>query len=65
VTVTLQLSTDDGLTWRPVPLRRSRAETWRASVGELPAGPVSLRVTGADRAGNHTEQTIIRAFTAR
>jgi hypothetical protein len=64
VTTTVQLSTDDGLTWQSLLLRRSGSSDWRASVGALPAGPISLRLTGTDRAGNHTEQTIIRAFDA-
>jgi len=62
---TLALSTDDGLTWRALDLVRAGRDVFRATVpaGLLAAGDfVSVRTTAADTAGNHTEQTIVRAF---
>ena len=64
--VTLEVSTDDGRTWRTVKLSRPRPGVGRYRAG-LPAGTLppggalSLRISAADTAGNHTEQTIIRA----
>jgi len=63
-TATLEVSTDDGATWRALRLRRVGPDRYRAAVpgGTLPpAGALSLRVTATDAGGNHTEQTILRA----
>ncbi|MFF0264317.1 S8 family serine peptidase [Kribbella sp. NPDC004536] len=57
---TLELSYDDGATWRPVTLQRLGA-TWRAKL-DAPRGYVSMRVTAHDDAGNSVSQTIQRAF---
>jgi len=64
-TVSLALSTNDGATWTPVGLRRDGRDSYRADVPASLLGPgafVSIRVTATDRQGNHTEQTIVRAF---
>jgi hypothetical protein len=58
--VTLEISTDGGVTWRSVGLRRVAADRYRADLPALPAsGHVSLRTAAADAAGNRFEQTII------
>ncbi|MFS8098471.1 S8 family serine peptidase [Lentzea alba] len=60
--VTVQVSTDDGVTWRSVPVVGSKAR-WKALVRH-PGGAefVSLNVKAVDAAGNSVEQTTIRAY---
>jgi hypothetical protein len=55
-------SFDDGASWLPVSLTRSR-DSWRASLTH-PPGPahVSLRAKVTDGRGNTGEVTIIRAY---
>lgn len=64
-TVTLEVSYDEGATWKSASPSRD-GEDWSAVV-RPPAGAatVSLRTTAADDAGNHTEQEVIRAFGLR
>lgn len=59
--VSLELSTDDGQTWQRVTLRRHSGSRYAATVS-LTEGSVSLRTAASDNAGNHTEQTVLRAF---
>ncbi len=61
---TLEMSFDDGQTWRPVTLRRAGDGSWSGEV-KIPRGVAfgSLRATGADDAGNAVEQEVIRAFS--
>ena len=61
---TLEMSFDDGQTWRPVTLRRTGDGSWSGEV-KIPRGVAfgSLRATGADDAGNAVEQEVIRAFS--
>lgn len=59
--VSLELSTDDGRTWQRVTLRRHGEGRYLATVS-LKEGSVSLRTAASDNAGNHTEQTVLRAF---
>jgi hypothetical protein len=62
-TFDLQVSYDDGTTWR-TPLH-TRIGDRGATVLRPPAGGyVSLRAVAADAAGNRVEQTIIRAYRA-
>ncbi|MFI6102512.1 S8 family serine peptidase [Lentzea sp. NPDC051213] len=60
--VTVQASTDDGATWRSVPVVGAKAR-WTALVHH-PAGAefVSLKVKAVDAAGNSVEQTTMRAY---
>jgi subtilisin family serine protease len=63
--VTLELSYDDGATWRLLGLTRTPSGGWKATVTHPRAargGYVSLRATARDDAGNRVEQEIIRAF---
>ncbi|TDW87163.1 PA domain-containing protein [Kribbella pratensis] len=64
-TATLELSYDDGATWRSIGLQRSGAG-WRGKL-DAPASAdyVSMRVTARDDAGNSVSQTIQRAFGVR
>jgi subtilisin family serine protease len=59
---TVQVSLDDGATWRPVPLVPSGAG-WIALIPHPAAGGfVSLRASASDSAGNTVLQTIIHAY---
>jgi subtilisin family serine protease len=60
--LSVEVSYDDGQTWRPVELRRT-AGAWTAVVRH-PAGTgfVSLRAKATDRSGNTVTETIIRAY---
>lgn len=61
--VTAEVSTDDGRTWRPVPVTGSGAN--RTALVRNPAGGfVSLRATAATDNGTVT-QTVIRAYAIR
>ncbi|PSL51777.1 subtilase family protein [Saccharothrix carnea] len=61
----VQVSFDDGATWRPAPLVKV-GERWLAAVAH-PAGAkfVSLKAQARDAAGNAVDQTIIRAYGLR
>ncbi|MEV4758408.1 S8 family serine peptidase [Micromonospora sp. NPDC049559] len=59
---TVQVSFDDGQTWRATPVL-GETGNWYAMVPHPAAdGYVSLRAKAADSAGNAVEQTIIRAY---
>ncbi|WP_433261868.1 S8 family serine peptidase [Actinosynnema sp. CS-041913] len=62
VRTSVQVSYDDGASWKPVPLVKL-GERWLAAVSH-PAGAkyVSLRASAKDKDGNAVEQTIIRAY---
>ncbi|ROP42657.1 hypothetical protein [Saccharothrix texasensis] len=61
----VQVSFDDGTTWRPAPLVKV-GQRWLAAVVH-PAGAkfVSLKARARDAAGNAVDQTIIRAYGLR
>ncbi|GAA3464829.1 S8 family serine peptidase [Saccharothrix longispora] len=65
VRTAVQVSYDDGATWKPVPLVRL-GERWIAAVRH-PAGAdfVSLKAQARDAEGNSVDQTIIRAYGLR
>ncbi|MFB6725736.1 S8 family serine peptidase [Kribbella sp. NPDC056345] len=64
--VGLQLSAsfDDGKTWQEVPVRRTGAAVWKASLDQTP-GFVTLRAQALDAAGNRVDQTITRAYEVK
>ncbi|MEV5705314.1 S8 family peptidase [Actinoallomurus sp. NPDC052274] len=59
--LTVSASTDDGATWKEVPLTRS-GTGWIAKVSAPASGYVSLRATVTDQAGDSADQTVIRAY---
>jgi hypothetical protein len=58
---TLQVSYDQGTTWKAVPVAGGYATLYHPA----DAKSVSLKATAADRAGNSVEQTIIDAYLLR
>jgi subtilisin family serine protease len=60
----LEVSFDDGVTWRNVTLTREGG-TWVAGFIAPTTGFVSLRATASDSAGNKITQEIIRAYGLR
>jgi hypothetical protein len=62
---TLEVSYDDGATWRAVRLQRS-GSGWSGRL-DAPASAeyVSVRATARDTAGNSVSQTVQRAFGVR
>jgi hypothetical protein len=61
-TLTVDVSYDDGRTWRSVPVVRSGQQGVIALKHPATAGFVSLRAASTDSAGNTVKQTIIRAY---
>ncbi|MEV0613539.1 S8 family serine peptidase [Nonomuraea sp. NPDC050404] len=63
--IKLEVSADDGKTWRPVRVRAAGAG-WTARL-DNPAAPgyVSLRATVTDKAGNGVTQTVSRAYAVK
>ncbi|WP_188191403.1 S8 family serine peptidase, partial [Nonomuraea sp. SYSU D8015] len=60
--VRLEMSTDDGASWRRVPVQRA-GTGWTAVVpNPRTAGFVSLRATVTDTAGSGVTQTVLRAY---
>jgi hypothetical protein len=59
--LTVEVSYDDGGTWRKAPLTPN-GEHWLATVNNPPAGAVSLRTLATDTDGNQVQQTTIRAY---
>jgi hypothetical protein len=65
VEATLEVSYDDGATWRPATLTPAPAGGWTASFTAPGQGHVSLRATARDDAGNSISQEVIRAYGLR
>ncbi|MFC0114459.1 S8 family serine peptidase [Kibdelosporangium aridum] len=61
---TVEVSTDDGTTWRNAPVVRVNGSYWTL-VQNPASGFVSLRVSAADRDGNSVRQTVIRAYRVK
>ncbi|MEV4357971.1 hypothetical protein [Nonomuraea sp. NPDC049625] len=60
--IRLEVSADDGATWRPVPVTRT-GSGWIATLTNPPAaGFVSIRAAVTDTAGDGVTQTITRAY---
>ncbi|WP_328960438.1 S8 family peptidase [Streptomyces virginiae] len=66
-TVTLDVSHDDGATWRKVTLAKGAGGTWTGSftTAERPGGFVSLRASAATDQGFGVKNEIIRAYGLR
>ena len=60
-TLTVDISTDDGVTWRSTKVEQAD-DGWRTKVTNPAGGAVSLRATATDAEGNKVEQTIIRGY---
>ncbi|GIH21250.1 S8 family serine peptidase [Rugosimonospora africana] len=61
--LTVQVSYDDGATWRPASTRPTGHGTFQATYPHPARGQyVSLKVTASDDAGNSEQQTLIRAY---
>ncbi|GAB3888732.1 hypothetical protein GCM10029964_056910 [Kibdelosporangium lantanae] len=60
--LTVEVSTDDGVTWRPAAVHSDKDGHWRAQVTNPASGYVSVRVKAANSAGDTLEQTTIRAY---
>ncbi|MGW0517256.1 S8 family serine peptidase [Crossiella sp. NPDC003009] len=61
VAVTMEVSTDDGATWRPVPVLPS-GKSWTAKVTNPAGGFVSLRTKAIDADGGSVTETVVRAY---
>ncbi|WP_037263574.1 S8 family serine peptidase [Kibdelosporangium aridum] len=60
----VEVSTDDGTTWRNAPVVKVNGSYW--TVVQNPAsGFVSLRASASDRDGNSVNQTVIRAYRVK
>lgn len=63
---TLEVSYDDGGTWRPVPLTGSGRAAWHGTLNvPRDAAYVSLRATASDDRGGSVRQEVIRAVGVR
>ncbi|MBF9130653.1 hypothetical protein I0C86_17055 [Plantactinospora sp. S1510] len=63
--LTVQVSYDDGTTWRTAPIKLDGGSWVAAVTHPADAGHVSLRAIVADSLGSQVEQTIIRAYLLR
>lgn len=61
-TLTVEVSYDDGATWRSVPVIRSGQQGVVLLKHPSRAGFVSLRAASTDTAGNTVKETVIRAY---
>ncbi len=61
-TLTVEVSYDDGRTWRPARLVGGGGSWTATVVHPVRAGYVSLRANAVDQAGNAVRQTIIHAY---
>ncbi len=60
----MDVSYDDGQTWRKADVRRDR-DHWTVTVHHPKTGYVSLRSRTTDADGNRFAQTIVRAYQLR
>ncbi|WP_157984728.1 S8 family serine peptidase [Lentzea terrae] len=60
----VEVSHNDGQTWRRVPVLRANG-TWLAVIQNPASGFVSLRANAADQDGNTVTQTVIRAYRVK
>jgi hypothetical protein len=60
--VTVQVSADDGATWRPASVTRRRGDIFRAAFPAARGAYVTLRVRATDAAGGSITETITRGY---
>jgi hypothetical protein len=63
--VSLEVSYDDGATWKPARLRDKGERAYETTLGRSPSGFVSLRLKASDVNGNTLSQEVIRAYAVR
>lgn len=63
--VSLEVSYDDGATWRPARLRAQGEGAYRTTLDRSRSGFVSLRLNASDADGNTLTQEVIRAYALR
>ncbi|PZG15724.1 serine protease [Nonomuraea aridisoli] len=64
--VSLEVSYDDGATWKAARLRDKGERSWETTLsGRSPSGFVSLRLNASDVNGNTLSQEVIRAYALR
>ncbi|MFC4009567.1 S8 family serine peptidase [Nonomuraea purpurea] len=63
--VSLEVSNDDGATWKQARLRDKGGRSYETTVDRSPSGFVSLRLKAADVKGNSLTQEVIRAYAVR
>jgi subtilisin family serine protease len=61
----IQVSHDEGVTWKPAPILGNGARWYTMLSHPAGAKTVSLRASASDNAGNSVNQTILRAFTLK
>ncbi|MFG1710533.1 S8 family serine peptidase [Nonomuraea sp. M3C6] len=60
--VSLQVSYDDGATWKPARLQAKGHSAYETTLDRSPSGFVSLRLNASDVNGNALSQEVIRAY---
>ncbi|GAA3563469.1 S8 family serine peptidase [Nonomuraea rosea] len=63
--VALEVSYDDGATWKPARLRDKGDRAYETTIDRSPSGFVSLRLNASDVNGNTLSQEVIRAYAVR
>ncbi|MGP4100921.1 S8 family peptidase [Nonomuraea sp. KM90] len=63
--VALEVSYDDGATWKPARLRDKGKRAYETTLDRAPSGFVSLRLNASDVNGNTLTQEVIRAYAVR
>ncbi|MEU6714847.1 S8 family serine peptidase [Nonomuraea sp. NPDC046802] len=63
--LSLELSYDDGATWKQARLRDKGGRSYETTLDRSPSGFVSLRLKAADVKGNSLTQEVIRAYAVR
>lgn len=63
--VSLEVSYDDGATWKPARLRDKGERSYETTLDRSPTGFVSLRLKASDVNGNTLSQEVIRAYAVR
>ncbi|WP_328814044.1 S8 family peptidase [Nonomuraea cypriaca] len=63
--VSLEVSYDDGATWKPARLRDKGERSYETTLDRSPSGFVSLRLKASDVNGNTLSQEVIRAYATR